>query len=103
MLHGVEDTLGEAREGRVVVTGAIVDLVLRTTDVVRRILQGEGGDSALIEEGHAAVRALAEHAPRVAAGARPAGFLGAAPAPPGGPEGDVGVYSVYGWNRTRAR
>ncbi len=94
VLHGVEDTLGEAREGRVVVTGAIVDLVLRTTDVVRRILQGEGGDSALIEEGHAAVRALAEHAPRVAAGARPSGFLGAAPAPPGGPEGDVGVYSV---------
>ncbi len=75
VLHGVEDALNEAREGRLAMNGEIVDIVLKVTDVVRRLLQGSGSDAALLEEGHASVRALAAHLPA-------SGKVGSTPAAP---------------------
>jgi two-component system chemotaxis sensor kinase CheA len=88
LLHGVEDVLNEAREGRVAVDTGVVDLVLKVADVARRLLLGREPEAALVAEGHAAVRALADHARRPGAAAAttppPATEPAAEPAPANG-------------------
>ncbi len=59
LLHGVEDVFNEVREGRLPVTGQLVDLALKVSDAIRRILQGpEAQGAPIVEEARGAVEAL---------------------------------------------
>ena len=59
LLHGVEDVFNEVREGRIEATTQLVDLALKVSDAIRRIVQGPEGDWARIaEEARSTVQAL---------------------------------------------
>jgi two-component system chemotaxis sensor kinase CheA len=91
LLHGVEDVFNEVREGRFVVTAQLVDLTLKVSDAIRRILQGPEGDgSRIVEEARGAVQALRA----LAVPGKEAGHTVAARDPEEDTEGRGFVYAI---------
>ena len=91
LLHGVEDVFNEVREGRVEVSAQLVDLALKVSDAIRRILQGPEGDSARIAgEARSAVQALRA----LVVPGKQASQASAAPGPAENAEGRGFVYRI---------
>ena len=97
LVHDVEDIFNGARAGRVRITSAIIDLVLKVGDIVRRLLAAPAGQGPqLLDEGMVFVRELKALVPT--AGAPAAVKPAVATAPPVTPvdlEANVGLWSIH--------